>query len=1647
MINHLRTPYTRQLLALVLSTMLMLSQTLMAAPVELATSPLATSSNSAVFPNLMFMLDDSGSMDWDYMPDDAKDFDGKYGFYSSQCNGVYYNPDITYSPPVDSAGISYPNSSFTNAWDNGYDTGAGTTDLSTDFRGGSGSGSSGSSLSTYAAFYYLYTGTLTNSIDKDFFDNSSPFYQECDSGSAPGIGNSKFTRVLVSAVSGPGGTDERTNFANWYSYYSNRMLTMKTGVGLAFKTVGGDLRLGYMSMNNNNSNDFVDIAPFNPTQKSTWYSKLYAANPGNRTPLREALAKVGHLYANKYGPTTIYSATIKVGGSGNTSVTSVMVDGVELLDGAANDSSRTRNVASNIASEINSLFPSLYSATASSDNVTIFGPASALGFTPVVTDDGGGMVFSTSAFTSTTITGQLNGVTPNDPIEYSCQKNFVILSTDGYWNGSAGYKLDDSSIGNQDGAAARAMYDGAVVDEIKTQIFQSKSEAQQETSTLEGTLSKVLMQCNNDATTCGTAPSNGEANADWSVVIGSNGNCAAASNVQCAIVSGLSSTSPVVNTCDTSASINATSGAGSATITITNSNNVRVRRVRADGTRNTDILASSTSSSSNDDTVASRIASEINRCTNRRTGSCDVSGHSATVSGNVVTVSGPDVTSGLSVSLRSGSATIVVAYSAAAAGYILSNADVNGFIYSACAYTAWSTPAAVASCTDVNRASNPNNTSIVTATKCTTSTVQTSTAVASCTDSNSGAPNYTQTTCNTVSTTNSSVSTCTPENASAANNYTTTTCSSSSGGTSDTLADTAMYYYETDLRDSSLSNCTGALGTDVCTNNVPVSGIDTNDNQHLTTFTLGLGARGRMAFSSTYLDDTSGDFYSVLTGATADSSQIPPICSWQSDGSTCNWPTPSSGAVENIDDLWHAAIDGRGTYFSANDPASLATGLSEALKSIDQVTGAAAAAATSTLNPTATDNFAYVASYTTEKWTGNLEQRTINIDTGVVSTTADWCIEDVAPSTCSSPDYVYTDTSGASTAKYCARTAVDQNGDLVLDNSDCPSPMTYDSGTTTCRVPITNVCNGTLSSRVAATSDTRNIYTASSGVLVPFDAAYATANSGYFDAARISGLTQWTTLTAAQQAAAAGTNLLLYLRGQNGYESNRTSNVAANWIFRFRDAVLGDALESQPTFIAHPTFSYSDPGYNDFVTSNASRASTIYIGANDGMLHAFAGADGTERWAYIPSMIIPNMWQLADTSYSSKHVNFVNGPPVISDICTANCTNTGYALTVTTADDPVWKTILVGGLNAGGRGYYALDITDPVTPKLLWEFTSADSANLGYTFGKPVVTKLNAANGGTWVVLVTSGYDNGTLSADGVTANSPTGDGKGHLFVLNAQTGAIISDIATTAGSPTTPSGLAKFNAYNDIDGNNQAGLTYAGDLLGNVWRFDINTPASAPVLFATLKDGSGVAQPVTVAPTLGKIYGEPVIFVGTGKYLEVSDLTDTQTQSLYAIKDDDSGTFTNPRTTLVQQSINPGTPASIRTGTSNTVDFRTGRGWFIDFPDTGERVNIDSKLVQGTILVPTIVPSTSTCSPGGYGWLNFFDYKTGGYIDTSALVSQRYDSPIVGMNVIYIKGQPIVEVVTSSNPTPEKPVTDIPFQASSGSFLKSREVWRELIP
>ncbi len=177
---------------------------------------------------------------------------------------------------------------------------------------------------------------------------------------------------------------------------------------------------------------------------------------------------------------------------------------------------------------------------------------------------------------------------------------------------------------------------------------------------------------------------------------------------------------------------------------------------------------------------------------------------------------------------------------------------------------------------------------------------------------------------------------------------------------------------------------------------------------------------------------------------------------------------------------------------------------------------------------------------------------------------------------------------------------------------------------------------------------------------------------------------------------------------------------------------LGDIVNSSPVFIGKPPFSYQDSTYIAFRDKWKDRKEVVYVGANDGMLHAFDGSSGIELFAYIPSMVFPNLVELTKPSYAHRY--FVDGTPSMGD--------------VQFKSDSTWHTMLIGGLNKGGQGVYALDVTDPSTftegkasSIVRWEFTDTDDADLGYTYSKPAIVKVRTLTGSKWVAAFGNGYN------------------------------------------------------------------------------------------------------------------------------------------------------------------------------------------------------------------------------------------------------------------------------------------------------------------
>jgi type IV pilus assembly protein PilY1 len=827
--------------------------------------------------------------------------------------------------------------------------------------------------------------------------------------------------------------------------------------------------------------------------------------------------------------------------------------------------------------------------------------------------------------------------------------------------------------------------------------------------------------------------------------------------------------------------------------------------------------------------------------------------------------------------------------------------------------------------------------------------------------------------------------------------------------TANTLADITQYFYTTDMRSAAFKNEKNPSGVDVSANATVAA------QQRMLTYTIGLGVSGYMQYQPDYASATSGDYYDVLNGVTADGTR----CRWQSSGA-CNWPVPQNNNLTGVDDLWHAAVNGRGTYYSAGDPVALRSGIKSFINNVESQNSAGAAVTPSTANVTSADKYLFDASFTSGQWFGELARYTIDADTGVTSTVPDWTESGTATTSSPTPSVPLLDrVPAASRAIYTYEPTVGTG--LV----------SFDWG--------------------SLTTDMKKLFSVSAANLKSLSQMCAAGTECVPTAQQVDST------TAGAATGMGGINLVNFLRGDRSNEGDS----GGKYYFK-RTHVLGDIVGSQGAYVKRSTFNYPDTGYADFKTKNEARAGMVYVGANDGMLHAFSADDGSEKWAYIPSMLLPKLPKLADRNYGTNHNYFVNGSPQQGEVYLA---------------DKKWHTILVGGLAAGGRGYFALDVTDPtVAPKVLWEFTSDTSkaspyisdADLGYSYGIPIITKLSD---GTWVVIVTSGYNN----------VSP-GDGAGHLWVLNAQTGAIIKKMNTGVGSATAvvagsgctaapcPSGLARISAWMDnVAINNTVSQVYSGDLYGNVWRFDLGTLKSdgsgttSVQLMATLKDPSGNPQPVTSWIELGFASNSHIIYVGTGSYLGVTDIGSKQVQSIYAIKDTltSASVYGNPRSNacsttkttacFMKQLFTDDPDTKVRTVSSSmalATNLGSMNGWFIDLPQTGERINTDSTLQLGMLVFVSNMPNNANpCGTGGSAYLNFIDYKTGLTIrsgdNTKAGVLLAGGSGLGSAAAVFSTkdGKLTASVKLSSGQRVE-----VPLPPGAGNVGTRRVSWRELI-
>lgn len=681
-----------------------------------------------------------------------------------------------------------------------------------------------------------------------------------------------------------------------------------------------------------------------------------------------------------------------------------------------------------------------------------------------------------------------------------------------------------------------------------------------------------------------------------------------------------------------------------------------------------------------------------------------------------------------------------------------------------------------------------------------------------------------------------------------------------------TLADVAMHYYERDLSTTLSNDVPSASGAK-----------DNAPHQHMTTFTVAFGVSGTLDPETD--DPTAAGF---------------------------SWPDPDSGEAEKIDDLWHAAYNGRGEFFNARHPGDLKAGLTAAFASVARGKSSSASVAFNTTRLD-TDSMLYQASFNpSDNWAGALVATALAIDGQLESTV--W------------------------------------NAAARLDERH-PSQrliLTHDGSK---GIPFR-----TLSDLSAAQQQDLN-----------------TDADGNIDS--------------------LGQARLDYLRGDRSNEGPGTT-----YEFRERSTALGDIVYSNPVFVGRPQSGYEDDPsfgateYSHFLSSNIDRPSVIYVGANDGMLHGFWANDGTgysagdEAIAYMPNLLFSGakgegLHYLTEPGY--EHRYYVDLSPTIADAYVSGA----------------WRTILIGGFRAGGRGLFALDVTQPqnfnesaADDIVLWEFTHTD---MGHSFSKPTIALLENDK---WAAIFGNGYND-------------SGSGEAQLFILYLEQGMDGSwtagdyeVITTGVGSTANRNGLST-PALADTNGDGKADRVYAGDLFGNLWVFDLtgsNTSKWAiayksgstptPLFMAT---AGGVAQPITSKPIMARnpavttaSNNQPniLVYFGTGQYMVSGDKSSVATQTFYGVWD--KGTGKLDRTKLVQQT-QTGISGGIRTTSDNAVNFSNQFGWYLDLPAVGERVVVDPKIRGAYVFFNTLIPDAGSCNSKGRGFLNALKLASGGSPDS----------------------------------------------------------------
>ena len=653
-------------------------------------------------------------------------------------------------------------------------------------------------------------------------------------------------------------------------------------------------------------------------------------------------------------------------------------------------------------------------------------------------------------------------------------------------------------------------------------------------------------------------------------------------------------------------------------------------------------------------------------------------------------------------------------------------------------------------------------------------------------------------------------------------------------------------------------------------------------------------------------------------------------------------------------------------YLLASDPQKLINGLRAAFAKINSATGTLSGASLTSANLTYGSAGAYTATFDPKKWSGSVLFNTLSVDpiTGllVVSAAPLW-------------------DSGALLTARC--------GTVVSLSTVCTDT---DTSVNKRNIVTTIQVAGT---RVATNFTYTNI---------ALDPAY---------------LLTLNTNPATGLPDLLGQQRVNYLRG---YRADEASALG----FRSRDSAMGDIVNSGPIFVGAPSSGISDASYQTFYATNSSRAPAVYVGANDGMLHAIRASTGVELFSYIPGFVARDLNDLTNPAYS--HETFVDTVPKVQEALV----------------NGVWKTVLVGASGNGAQGIFALDVTNPTaftTANVLFEFSDADDADFGNVIASPEIAKLQVAANVYKYFAVVTGYNNKRTDVNnnvgGDTNVSTDTLNKGVLFLISLDhmlntawvQGTDYYKFTFPATNVASPNGLGPVTLLPSKSGDRSTAAMYFGDVQGNLWRFNTagNSPSTwtpargtvaVPLPIFIAKDAANKLQPITARIELaGGPFGSTLLFFGTGEYLGLTDLSlPGAQQSEYGLLDTQSSSVITRSTDLVQRNAavipDPitGKPVITVTGAAFSYSGTSAKkGWYVDFPSSvsvGERSVTKPAVRTGLLTFTTLTLANTLCDVG-----NGFIYQV------NALTGLPYGSaPYIGYSsTVGIPGPPRIVDLTLS--------------------------------